>query len=72
MKTELAEHRVRLNVAAFYYRYKNIQVQEIVSGATISLNAAASEMKESMSIVRFGHRCPHCAGWLRANERSLH
>jgi iron complex outermembrane receptor protein len=45
MKTELAEHRVRLNVAAFYYRYKNIQVQEIVSGATISLNAAAAEMK---------------------------
>jgi iron complex outermembrane receptor protein len=45
MKTELADHRVRLNVAAFYYRYKNIQVQEIVSGATISLNAAAAEMK---------------------------
>jgi iron complex outermembrane receptor protein len=45
VKTELAEHRVRLNVAAFYYRYKNIQVQEIVSGATISVNAAAAEMK---------------------------
>jgi iron complex outermembrane receptor protein len=45
MKTELAQHRVRLNVAAFYHRYKNIQVQEIVSGATISLNAAAAERK---------------------------
>ncbi|MGD0493856.1 MAG: TonB-dependent receptor [Steroidobacteraceae bacterium] len=45
MKTELADHRVRLNMAAFYYRYKNIQVQEIVSGATESLNAAAAEMK---------------------------
>jgi iron complex outermembrane receptor protein len=45
VKTELAEHRVRLNAAAFYYKYKNIQVQEIVSGATISLNAAAAEMK---------------------------
>jgi iron complex outermembrane receptor protein len=45
LKTELANHRVRLNGAAFYYRYKNIQVQEIVSGATISLNAAAAELK---------------------------
>jgi iron complex outermembrane recepter protein len=45
MKTELADRRVRLNAAAFFYRYKNIQVQEIVSGATISLNAAAAELK---------------------------
>ena len=36
---------IPFNAAAFYYRYKNIQVQEIVSGATISLNAAAAEMK---------------------------
>src|ERR1700693_2834634 len=45
VKTELADHRVRLNAAAFYYKYKNIQVQEIISGATESLNAAAAEMK---------------------------
>jgi iron complex outermembrane receptor protein len=45
VKSELADHHVRLNAAAFYYKYKNIQVQEIVSGATISLNAAAAEMK---------------------------
>jgi iron complex outermembrane recepter protein len=45
VKTEWAERRVRLNAAAFYYKYKNIQVQEIVSGATTSLNAAAAEME---------------------------
>lgn len=45
VKTEMADHRVRLNAAAFYYKYKNIQIQEIVTGATISVNAAAAEMK---------------------------
>jgi hypothetical protein len=30
--TEFADHRVRLNAAAFYYNYKDIQVQEIVAG----------------------------------------
>jgi len=45
VKTELADHRVRLNAASFYYKYKNIQVQAIIAGATESLNAAAAEMK---------------------------
>jgi iron complex outermembrane receptor protein len=45
IKSELDDHHVRLNAAVFYYKYKNIQVQEIVSGATISLNAAAAKIK---------------------------
>jgi iron complex outermembrane receptor protein len=45
VKSELADHRVRLNATAFYYRYKDIQVEEIVAGSVTSLNAAAAEMK---------------------------
>jgi len=45
VKSEMAAHRVRLNAALFYYNYKNIQVQEISTGAINLVNAAAAEMK---------------------------
>jgi iron complex outermembrane receptor protein len=45
LKTELAEHRVRLNLAAFYYDYRNIQIQEVVTGAIRLVNAAAAKLK---------------------------
>ena len=45
VKSELANDRVRLNATAFYYRYKDIQVEEIVAGSVTSLNAAAAQMK---------------------------
>jgi iron complex outermembrane receptor protein len=45
IKSELAEHRVRLNAAVFYYNYKNIQVQEISAGTINLVNAAAAKMK---------------------------
>jgi iron complex outermembrane recepter protein len=45
IKTESADHRVRLNAAAFYYNYKDIQVEEIVTGGIMLVNAAAAEMK---------------------------
>lgn len=40
LKTELFDRRLRINMAGFHYDYTNIQVQEIISGATFSLNAA--------------------------------
>jgi iron complex outermembrane receptor protein len=32
LKSDLFDHRVRLNVAAYYYDYKNIQINEILDG----------------------------------------
>jgi iron complex outermembrane receptor protein len=45
IKTELADHRMRVNAAAFYYDYKNIQVQEVFTGAINLVNAGAATMK---------------------------
>jgi iron complex outermembrane receptor protein len=45
IKTEFADHRMRVNAAAFYYDYKNIQVQEYFTGAINLVNAAAATMK---------------------------
>jgi iron complex outermembrane receptor protein len=44
-KSELLGNTLRLNASAFYYDYKNIQVDEIVEGAVLALNAAAATMK---------------------------
>ena len=45
IKAELPDRRLRVNTEAFYYRYKDIQVQQIVTGTTLLVNAAAAEMK---------------------------
>ena len=45
IKTEFADHRMRVNAAAFYYDYKNIQVEEVSTGAINLVNAAAATMK---------------------------
>ncbi len=45
IKAELADHRLRVNAETFYYRYKDIQVQQIVTGTTVLVNAAAAEMR---------------------------
>jgi iron complex outermembrane receptor protein len=44
IKSDWLDHRLRLNAAAFRYQYRNIQVESIVAGATISMNAAAARM----------------------------
>lgn len=45
-KADLFDNSLRLNLAAFYYDYKNIQVTSIgPSGVPILLNAAAGEFK---------------------------
>jgi iron complex outermembrane receptor protein len=45
VKSEWLQHRLRLNVAGFSYRYQNIQVESMIAGATIAMNAAAARMK---------------------------
>jgi iron complex outermembrane recepter protein len=45
IKTEWADHRVRLNAASFYYNYRDIQVERIVTGALTLVNAAAAQLK---------------------------
>ena len=45
IKTEFDDRHMRLNAAAFYYDYKDIQVQEVVTGSVELVNAAAARMK---------------------------
>jgi len=42
VKNEFLDNRVRLNLAAFYYDYKNIQEELAVTGGTITINAAVA------------------------------
>jgi len=44
-KSEWLQRRLRLNVAGFSYRYQNIQVESMIAGATIAVNAAAARMR---------------------------
>ena len=45
LKTDLFDRLVRLNLAAFYYDYKDIQVQALQAGAINTTNAAAAHVK---------------------------
>ncbi len=45
VKSELAEHRLRLNATAFYYDYQDMQLQKILAGSTVLINAAGAVMK---------------------------
>ena len=44
IKSELFEHRLRLNADAFHYSISNLQLVRIVSGGTKLLNAASAEI----------------------------
>jgi iron complex outermembrane receptor protein len=44
VKTELFDHRLRLNLSGFHYDYTNIQITQLVVGGTQLLNAAAAEI----------------------------
>lgn len=44
LKSELLDRKLRLNVSAFYYDFKNIQLRVIVPGGNILLNAAKAHM----------------------------
>ncbi len=45
LKSELFDHRLRFNLEGFYYDYKNIQVEEILTGVTHITNAAKATIK---------------------------
>jgi iron complex outermembrane receptor protein len=44
VKTELADHRVRLNVSGFFYNYKNLQLNQIVGAEAVLSNAARAQI----------------------------
>jgi len=44
-KSEFLDHRLRVNLEGFYYNYKNIQVEEILTGVTHITNAAKATIK---------------------------
>jgi len=44
-KAEFFDHRLRVNTEAFYYWYKNLQVQEVVNDASLTTNAARAVIK---------------------------
>jgi iron complex outermembrane recepter protein len=44
LKTEFLNHRLRLNTAAFYYKYSNIQVSRFVNGTPAIYNGAAAKL----------------------------
>lgn len=45
LKSELFDHRVRLNLAAYDYDYEDIQLQRVVTGASVIFNAAKGAMR---------------------------
>lgn len=44
LKSDLLDRRVRLNIAAFYYDFEDIQFQKIVSGAGVIFNGGSAEI----------------------------
>ncbi|WP_374946852.1 TonB-dependent receptor [Agreia sp.] len=44
LKTELFDRTLRLNAAAFYYTYKDLQLSKFVNGAMVLTNAASAEI----------------------------
>ncbi|MEC3909218.1 TonB-dependent receptor [Sphingobium sp. CR2-8] len=44
LKSELLDRRLRLNLAAYYYDYQNLQVQEIVAAQTFAANAGPAKI----------------------------
>jgi iron complex outermembrane receptor protein len=44
LKSELLDHRMRFNVAGFYYNFKDIQVQVVQSNVSTTVNAAKARM----------------------------
>ena len=45
LKSDWLDRRLRINLAAYYYNYKNLQVQQFVNGLYTLSNAAKAEIK---------------------------
>ena len=45
LKSEYLQHRLRVNIEGFYYDYKNIQVEQILSAVSHITNAARATIK---------------------------
>jgi iron complex outermembrane recepter protein len=45
LKTEVLDHRVRMNAAAFWYNYTNIQIEVPVEGGTTTVNGPKARIK---------------------------
>jgi iron complex outermembrane receptor protein len=58
LKSELFEHVLRLNGAAFYYNYKGIQITTVQAGVASFFNAAKSEIKGAEFEATFAPRMP--------------
>jgi iron complex outermembrane receptor protein len=45
LKTEFLDNRLRLNTAAYYYKFTNMQLREILTGTSVTVNAASAKIK---------------------------
>jgi iron complex outermembrane receptor protein len=45
IKSEMLDHRVRVNAAAFWYNYSNIQIEVPVTGGTTTVNGPKARIK---------------------------
>jgi iron complex outermembrane recepter protein len=45
IKTEILDHRVRVNAAAFWYNYKDIQIEVPIAGGTTTVNGPKARIK---------------------------
>jgi iron complex outermembrane recepter protein len=45
IKSEILDHRVRMNAAAFWYNYKNIQIEVPIAGGTTTVNGPKARIK---------------------------
>jgi iron complex outermembrane receptor protein len=45
LKSQWLNNRLRANIAAYYYDYKDIQINKVITGVSTLINAAASNLK---------------------------
>jgi len=45
LKSEFLDNRLRVNAAAYYYNFSNMQLLKIVAGSAVTVNAASAKIK---------------------------